>query len=322
MAGLDSQVSTESSTPGWLGVRGRSPTDRRLGRLLLPVRPVLWWRRRSPSANARVTRSASHRHESEPVAHHGLTWGRMVPVEISGQPNPLGSRNKASASLSEWGLLKPGPILLSGTVPGMVPEEISGQPWLKALKQTGAVLPGAESYEGQEEGDSMASTAKLWPSEPGQFRSDLRGSVALSLVSGEVVDPVGGQAVGSAGSGGDEALGGHLSVAHEALWMAAEPARGEMVRARHANHHTSSLVFTRDDREGHPPRFGDEQARTWWSHDMQKWMSWQQIGGYLSEHRDNFVVEVLIRRFRTGEHAFCEPDGACLLEEPGDEAWR
>lgn len=94
------------------------------------------------------------------------------------------------------------------------------------------------------------------------------------------------------------------------------------MRARVAGHHTSALVFTRDDREGHPARFGDEGPQTWWSHDMRKWMSWQQVGEYLGGHRDNFVVEVLIRRFRTGKHAFCEPDGACQREELGDEAWR
>lgn len=167
----------------------------------------------------------------------------------------------------------------------------------------------------------MASTAELRPSEPGEHGGDLLRSSAVPGVPEGVHGAAGGRPVAPEGLRSHEALGGHLSVAHEALWKAAEPARGQMVRARYRGHHTAGLVFTRDDREGHPAGFSYEADQNWWSHEQSKWMSWQAVGAYLSERKEAFVVEVLVRPSRGIAHRLCEPDGACEVEEQDSVQW-
>lgn len=170
----------------------------------------------------------------------------------------------------------------------------------------------------------MASQVELRPSEPDQRGECVRGDGAVRSVPDEGDGPSGadrGYAAAPARERREKALGGGLSVAHHALWNASEPERGQMVRARHAGHHTASLVFTRDDAEGHPPVFGDEQPRNWWSHDFQDWMSWQQVGELLSRKDEHFIVEMLIRPSYSALHRMCQPDGVCELEELGHDEW-
>ena len=190
------------------------------------------------------------------------------------------------------------------------------------MKQTG-VPSCKESHENQKEGDSMASAAELRPSEPGRHSGYLRGYGALRAVpeDGDVEAGAGrGQAAAPAGARGDAALGGHLPVADRVLWKRMEPARGKVVRARYADHHTAGLIWTRDDREGHPPSSVDDEARNWWSHDKGEWMSWQEVGTYLDNRPETFVVEVLVCRGAVKyTHRGCPPDGACTqeaLDEP------
>lgn len=160
----------------------------------------------------------------------------------------------------------------------------------------------------------MASSAELRPSEPDRDGGGLRGDRPLSAVSargGDAPRAGRGRVAEVEVSGRVASVGGHLSVAREAVWNASEPARGQMVRARHADHHTASLVFTRDDREGHGGLFSGDQPQNWWAHDLRKWMSWGQIGEYLNARPEVFVVEVLVRPGRSITHRGCELDGAC-----------
>lgn len=161
----------------------------------------------------------------------------------------------------------------------------------------------------------MASAAQLWPPVAGERGGDVRRDDRLPVLS-EIGDrsrttetdrryPAPAVSVREA-----PVESGDLSVAEDVLWMAMEPGRGEMIRARYADHHTASLVFTRDDREGHF-ELGRE-PQTWWSHDMGKWMSWKEIGQYLGRREETFIVERLVRPGRSLNHQGCEPDGSCL----------
>lgn len=158
----------------------------------------------------------------------------------------------------------------------------------------------------------MACAAELRSPEPGDGSGDLRRDDRLPILR-----TVGDLRPAEQADRRASAPALRLVEDEEVLWMAAQPGRGQMIRARHSDHHTSSLVFTRDDSEGHSAGVSEDDDRTWWSHDMKVWMSWRAIGQYLSSRPETFIVEILVRPGRGITHRTCAPDGPCYIAQQG-----
>lgn len=148
----------------------------------------------------------------------------------------------------------------------------------------------------------MASTPQLRASAPSQPSSDCRrGSVVSGLPTTAMADPARRADPDTSVERRIETVGSVLS---------AEPPSGFTIRARQADHHTASVIFTRDDREGHgDPR---DAPQHWWCHDLRRWMSWSQVLAYAARPRQRRVLEPL---YASPPQPGCASDGA---HRPGE----
>src|SRR3954463_13939592 len=113
----------------------------------------------------------------------------------------------------------------------------------------------------------MASAAELWPSGSDQYRWVVRGQRLLSAVPEEPDVAADRAADRCPRHGRTQAVVGDVPVALDAVWRSSQPGRGAVVRARYKGHHTAGLIFSRDDREGHPGAEPGGEPQTWWSHE-------------------------------------------------------